>query len=213
MGKRQLGELQPAELVVTILISNIATLPIEDTDVPLLGGIVPILTLVCFEVIMSAVSLKSRRARQIISGNPRVVIRNGRIDQQEMRNLRFSLDDLMGQLRQNNIFDICEVDYAIVETTGQLTVYKKFSAQEVTTEMIGLKPPKQETGIPVVVINDGDLLTDSFSYLGINKQWVEKILKKNNHRQKDVFLMTCDKQKNYYIVGKEKKGERGSEKA
>src|SRR5699024_4709883 len=118
MGKRQLGELQPSELVATILVSNIATLPIEDTNIPLLAGIVPILTLVSFEVILSSITLKSRMARKIVSGNPVIVIRDGRIDQKQMRSIRFSIDDLMEELRTNSIFDIRDVAFAIVETTG-----------------------------------------------------------------------------------------------
>ena len=125
MGKRQLGELQPSELVVTILISNIATLPIENTNIPLLAGVVPILTLMCFEVVVSVCTLKNRRLRTIISGTPRVVISKGVIDQKELANLRYSVEDLLEQLRSSNIFDLREVELAIVETTGALSVYKK----------------------------------------------------------------------------------------
>ena len=126
MGKRQLGELQPSDLVITILISNIATLPIEETEIPLVTGIIPILTLVCFEVFSSALSLKSPLARRLISGRPIVIIQNGRLNQKEMRDLRFSLDDLMEQLRGSGIFDLSEVQLAIVETTGKLSIYQKF---------------------------------------------------------------------------------------
>ena len=112
MGKRQLGELQPSELVITILISNIATLPIEDTSVPLLSGAVPILTLMCFEVILSYIAMRSLRLRTFICGTPRIVIREGHIDQQELKTLRYSVDDLMEQLRANGIFDVQEVDLA-----------------------------------------------------------------------------------------------------
>ena len=203
MGKRQLGELQPAELVITILISNIATLPIEDTDIPLLGGIVPIMTLVSFEVIMSAISLKSRRARRIISGNPRVVIRDGKLDQQEMQNLRFSVDDLMGQLRQNGIFDICDVDCAIVETTGQLTVYKRFAAQEATAQMLGIKQKENMSGPPFIVVNDGNIVTEVLESMGIDEEWIKSVLKEKKLVPQQVFLMTCDRNKQYYIVERE----------
>ena len=106
MGKRQLGELQPSEFVIAILISNIATLSIEDTDIPLIGAVVPIITLMSAEVILSYITLKSGKAQVIVTGNPVVIIRNGNIDQQNMRNLRFSIEDLMSQLRINGIFDI-----------------------------------------------------------------------------------------------------------
>ena len=129
MGKRQLGELQPSELVVTILISNIATLPIEEVETPLFSGLLPILSLVTFEVIISAINLHSRRMRRVFSGSPVVVIKNGEIDQKKLQELRFSIDDLMAQLRQNQIFALDEVDFAVVETTGKLSVYQKYGAR------------------------------------------------------------------------------------
>ena len=110
MGKRQLGELQPSEFVIAILISNIATLSIEDTDIPLLGAVVPIITLMSSEVILSYITLKSGKAQIMVTGNPVPVIRNGSIDQKSMRDLRFSIEDLMSQLRINGIFDVQEVD-------------------------------------------------------------------------------------------------------
>ena len=108
MGKRQLGQLQPSELVITILISNIATLPIENSDVPLILGIIPILTLMCFEVILSVLTLKSIRFRRLIWGNTKILIQDGKIKQQELADLRYSVDDLMEQLRTNGIFDLRE---------------------------------------------------------------------------------------------------------
>ena len=137
MGKRQLGELQPSELVTTILISNIATLPIENTNVPLLSGAVPILTLMCFEVILSYLGMKNRRFRTILSGTPRIIIRQGKIDHQELENLRYSVDDLMEQLRVNSIFDIQQVEMAVVETTGQLSVCKKAETVPLTASDLG----------------------------------------------------------------------------
>ena len=125
MGKRQLGELQPSELVITILISNIATLPLEDTSIPLILGILPILTLVCFEVVISWVTLKSLRMRRIISGRPKIIVRNGQIEQATMRDLRLSVDDLMTALRQQQVFDISQVQFAVMETTGTVSVYLK----------------------------------------------------------------------------------------
>ena len=121
MGKRQLGELQPSEFVIAILISNIATLSIEDTDIPLIGAVVPIITLMSAEVILSFITLKSGKAQVLVSGNPVMIIRGGKIDQKSMRDLRFSIEDLMSQLRINGIFDIQDVAWAIVETNGQLT--------------------------------------------------------------------------------------------
>ena len=153
MGKRQLGELQPSELVITILISNIATLPLEDTSIPLILGILPILTLVCFEALMSWVTLKSLRMRRIISGRPKIVVRDGQIEQATMRDLRLSVDDLMTALRQQQVFDISQVQFAVMETTGTISVYLKAECQPLTPADITLKKTAQNP--PVAVIQDG----------------------------------------------------------
>ncbi|MBP0962955.1 MAG: DUF421 domain-containing protein, partial [Oscillospiraceae bacterium] len=174
MGKRQLGELQPSELVVTILISNLATLPIEETSVPLLGGVGPILLLVCFEVVVSWISLKSRRARRIISGQPVTVIQGGKIMEDRLRDLRFSLDDLMEELRQNGIFDLREVEYAVVETNGKLSVHQQYGARPITPDMLGLKRPENDCPPPVVVISDGELLTRSLTSCGMTLPQLEQ---------------------------------------
>ena len=205
MGKRQLGELQPAELVVTILISNIATLPLEDTNVPLLGGVIPILTLVCFEVLISAVTLKSKTARKIISGNPRMVIRDGKIDQQEMKNLRFSIDDLMEQLRSNGVFDVRDVSFAIVETTGSLSVYKRFEQQETTAGMLNLTPEKGEQVPPAVIISEGKICNAGLTYGNLRASWLHNLFKEKQIRPQDIFLMTCDRNADYMIIPKENK--------
>ena len=204
MGKRQLGKLQPSEFVVTILISNIATLPIEDVDIPLLTGILPILTLVSCEVIMSTVALKSKRARKILSGSPKIVIRDGVIDQRQLRDLRFSIDDLMEQLRQNNVFDIADVAFAIVETTGKVSVYQKFEARNVTAEMLNLPSDGQESAPPVVMISDGQLIEEALRYCNLRHEWLEKTLGDQKVRLEDIFLMTCNRQANYHIIKKEK---------
>lgn len=119
MGKRQLGELSPSELVITILISNIATLSMEDPSMPLITGVIPILTLACLDILTSYAALKSRRLRHFISGRPKVLISNGKIDQQVMKELRFTMDDVCASLRNSGVFDISQVQYAVVETTAQ----------------------------------------------------------------------------------------------
>ena len=204
MGKRQLGELQPSELVTTILISNIATLPIENTNVPLLSGAVPILTLMCFEVILSYLGMKNRRFRTILSGTPRIIIRQGKIDQQELENLRYSVDDLMEQLRVNSIFDIQQVEMAVVETTGQLSVCKKAETVPLTASDLGKIPPA--LNIPAVVVSDGQLLPQGLDYCGIKEETVRKLAKKQGRELQDIFLMTCTPDQTVYIVEKEKDG-------
>ena len=125
MGKRQIGELQPSELVITILLSEIAAIPMQDTDIPLLNSVVAVLLLVAFEIISSVISMKSRGARRLLEGNAVTVIRDGKIDQKEIKRLRYTVDDLLTALRQKDVFVLSDVTYAIVETNGTLSVVKK----------------------------------------------------------------------------------------
>lgn len=203
MGKRQLGELQPSEFVIAILISNIATLSIEDTDIPLLGAVVPIITLMSSEVILSYITLKSGKAQTMVTGNPVVVIRNGSIDQKSMRELRFSIEDLMSQLRISGIFDIQEVAWAIVETNGRLTVYPKFKARPLTPEALTCPEALQCETPPMVLISDGVISSAVLEACNLSKKWLEGVLKEKALEEKDIFLMTCDPTAKYYIVKKE----------
>ena len=139
MGKRQLGELQPTELVITILLSEIAAIPMQDNALPLGNSIVAVLLLVALEVINSVVVLKSSRCRSFLQGNSIVVIRDGVIDQKQLKRLRFTMDDLFDQLRQKDVFDISDVRYAIVETNGQLSVMLKPEKETVTAEMADIQ--------------------------------------------------------------------------
>ena len=156
-----------SELVITILISNIATLPIENSDVPLILGIVPILTLMCFEVILSVCALKNLKLRRLIWGNTRVVIQDGKLDQQELADLRYSVDDLMEQLRINGIFDLREVDYAVAETTGQLSVRKKAQYETLNAQTLQIQLTPQP--VPVLVINDRKILDQGLKACGLAK--------------------------------------------
>lgn len=200
MGKRQLGELQPSELVITILISNIASLPIEDPSIPMITGVIPILALVAFELYISNISLRSRSFRKLISGSPVVVIADGEIDQKALHALRFSIDDLMESLRTQNIFDIREVHYAIVETTGSVSVLQKYGSQNVTPDMLKLQGA--DISPPLVIISDGKLVPDAMEKYQISQSWLQKTLKKEKQSLKNVFLMTADQQLRYYIVPK-----------
>ena len=160
MGKRQLGELQPTELVITILLSEIAAIPMQDNALPLGNSIVAVLLLVALEVINSVVVLKSSKCRSLLQGNSLVVIRDGVVDQKQLKRLRFTMDDLFDQLRQKDVFDISDVRYAIVETNGQLSVMLKPEKETVTAEMADL--PNETKGLLCMVINDGKFLKRSF---------------------------------------------------
>ena len=202
MGKRQLGELQPTELVITILVSNIATLPLEELSIPLIIGITPILSLVCFEVIMSRLTLKFPRLRCIVSGHPKIIISNGHIDRAVMKSLRYSIDDLMTALRQNGVFKLEDVQYAVVETTGSISVLKKAENDTVTCSDLKIKVPNDNP--PVIIITDGKVLERSLSEINSDTKWLNGILKKEKKKAADIFIMTADRNKNYYIVDMEK---------
>lgn len=200
MGKRQLGELQPTELVITILISNIASLPIEDTGIPLVLGAVPVLALVGCELFISNLSLKWKGFRSFISGSPIIVIHDGEIDQLQLRKLRFSIDDLMESLRQANIFDIRDVEYAVVETTGKVSILQKFAAQNATPKMLGIKGKDQTP--PVVLVSDGVLIEGSMKSCGVDKKFVDQIIEKHHCTLKKTFLLTCDQKRDLHFVKK-----------
>lgn len=200
MGKRQIGELQPSELVVTILVSNIASLPMEDVDVPMFMGVIPILVIVSVDVIMSNLSLKSRTIRRAISGSPKIVVSNGEINQKELANLRYSLDDLMEALREKDIYDIRDVQYAIVETTGRINVFPKFSARPATAAMLSLAGPSRNP--PSVIVSDGVVMQESLRGDILTQEWLRFVLDQHHVRAAEVFLLTADEQGEYVLVPK-----------
>lgn len=201
MGKRQISELQTSELVVTLLISNIAVIPMQDTSLPLLSGIVPILLLVACEVILSWLMLKNSSFRGLVCGKPQIVISNGTINQKKMKLLRISTEDLMEQLRQAGVFALGDVKYAILETNGKLSVLKKPEKETVTAEQMNIK--KFDDEFEVVIISDGEIAEGSMNVCGITKSWLDKTLKKNGITAKEIFIMTANKEHSYNIIKKE----------
>lgn len=201
MGKHQIGELQPSELAITILISNIATLPVEDVSTPLLTGIIPIITLAGLDVIMSCLGVKSRKIRLLTCGKPVVIINNGVIDQQKMKDIRFTADDLMEALHSKDIFDISEVQFAVVETTGAVSVYQKYEHRTVTNG--DMKYKGKSIDPPEIVIDSGVIVRDAISRIGSNEDKLRSILEKEKIRQKDVFIMTMDCSGKYSVIKKE----------
>ena len=203
MGKRQIGELQTSELVVTLLISDIAAIPMQNTEQSLLSGIVPILILIVCEFIISLLMLKRAGFRRIICGKPIVIISDGKINQSEMHQLRMSTEDLSEELRQQGIFNIEDVGFAIVETNGKLSVLKKPEKDIPTAEELGIKT--NDKGLEVVVISDGEISKYSLKICGLNRDWLFDILKKENTELNDVFLMIANGQGEYKIIEKERK--------
>ena len=196
MGKRQLGELSPSELVITILISNIATLSMEDPSISMITGIVPILTLVCVDVLVSYAALKSRRFRHIISGRPKIII------SKVLAELRFTVDDVCASLRSSGIFDITQVQYAVVETTGTISVLQKADELPLTPKSLDARQPEEDP--PQVLISDGDLIQSSETRMFISEEELRRELKRKHLEPKDVLICLAYSDKRLKIIAKEK---------
>ena len=182
MGKRQIGEMQPNELVVTLLISEIAAIPLQDTSQPILNGVVAIFMLVILEIIISVITMNGKSA---------VIIKNGVIDQNMMRQVRMTVLDLVELLRGQDVFDISTVAYAVLEVNGNLSVLLKSSEQPVTVKDIDIK--KEKATLPLPVISDGKIIRESLDALEISEEDIKSTVKKNSTDIKDVFLMTMDR--------------------
>lgn len=202
MGKRQIGQLQPAELVVTILLSEIAATPMQDNDIPMLNTIIAILVLISVEIFMSVLSMKSIRMRSVLQGNPVIVIKDGKIDQKQMDRLRFTIDDLLEALRQKDIFDISEVSFAIAETDGSLSVLPKSENKTVTCSDMKIK--KKDNGLPTAVIKDGKIVVTGAKESGISEKQLKNMIQKTGFEIKDIYLMTVDGAGNTMVLEKER---------
>lgn len=201
MGKRQISEMQTSELVITLLMSNIASIPMQDTDQSMLSGVIPIMILLVCEILISYLMLKKSSIRRLICGKPIIVINNGKIEQQAMKELRISTEDLYEQLRQKDVFDINEVAYAILETNGKMSVFKKSVFVPITSKDLEIK--KDESILQVVIVSDGEIAKSSMKICSLGTNWLYDTLKKENISIKDIFIMTADKYKNYQIIRKE----------
>ncbi|SCY06424.1 Uncharacterized membrane protein YcaP, DUF421 family [Ruminococcus sp. YE282] len=202
MGKRQISDMQPSELVATLIISNIASLPMQNTSQPFFSGVIPVVILVALEIITSAFMLKNSKFRRLVCGNPIVVIRDGVILQNQMRRLRLSNEDLFTQLRQQDVFNIEDIQYCIVETNGSISVLKKPEKRQPTAENLNIQI--QDKKIQAVVINDGEILDNSLDLCQKDENYIYKILKKENKKVSDIFIMTLDGIGNYNIILKDK---------
>lgn len=203
MGKRQISEMQPSELVVTMMISDIASLPMQNTAQPLLSGVVPVLVLVSLELTVSAVMLKSRLFRKLISGSPVVVIEDGRLLQRQLKRLRLTTDELCAQLRQQNVFSLQDVQYCIVETNGVLSVLEKPSKRVPNAEESGIVIPDNK--MEAVVVSDGAWVESSLRLCGSTKQEINNILQKKQIELNEIFLMTMDGNGVCQIIRRENK--------
>ncbi|MCH5297433.1 MAG: DUF421 domain-containing protein [Ruminococcus sp.] len=198
MGKRQISELQPTELVITMIISDIAAIPMQNTSIPILSGIVPVLILVGLEITASVFMMKSCKFRKLLCGSPIVVIRDGEVLQSQMRRLRLTIEDLCVQLRQQDVFSIEEVQYCIVETNGDVSVIQKPQFRQPTAQDMGIKI--KDNKIETVVVSDGRILDNSLQLCCKTGDDVRNILKNENTKLSDVFLMTLDALGKYNII-------------
>lgn len=200
MGKRQIGDMQPNELVVTLLISEIAAIPLQDTEQPVFIGFVAIFVLVFLEIIISILAMKSFSVRKLLNGKSVVVIKNGVIDQRAMSSVRMTVIDLIEQLRGQDVFNIEDVAFAVLEVNGNLSVLLKKDAQTVTVKDINLNLP--DDSLPLPVISDGKIIYESLRALDVSTQKLNKILKHKCTSVKQVFLMTLDRDGNHSIIKK-----------
>ena len=201
MGKRQLGELQPTELVITILLSEIAAIPMQDNDIPMINSLLAVALLISLEIISSVIIMKNTKIRYILQGSPAVVIKDGELDQKKLQKLRFTADDILDQLRQKDIFDISEVKYAVIETNGSLSVMKKEDAQTPTTGQLNIK--SEEKGLPILAINDGKIIASAVNDSEININQVNKVLRKEHEKPENILILLLDKFGNYTMIRKD----------
>ena len=201
MGKRQIGQMEPSEFVVTMLVANLAAIPMQDEGLPLYGGLVPILTVLGMELVLSGATLRSLWLRKLLCGKPVILIENGRILQQNLRATRVTLDELTGHLREKEVLDVRSVQYAILETNGNLSVFPFPSELPPSAKDAGVYP--KDRFLPVTVISDGNLLRQNLQYAAKDEHWVHQVLGQYRASIAGTWLLTVDKADNVVWLGKE----------
>ncbi len=202
IGKRQLGELELSELIVTILISEVAAAPISQPDTPLLRAIAPVLTLLALEYLLSVLSLKSVKLQAILTGKPALLIARGKIDQSQMRRNRITPDELAEAMRNEGVLDIRDVQYAILETNGRINIIPTPAERPATAGQVGAAA--EDAGYPVIVINNGRVLSDNLRLLGRDERWLAARLRENGISSPGkVYMMTADMANGIFLAPKE----------
>ena len=205
LGKRQIGELEPSELVLTLIISDLAAVPMQDFGIPLVNGVFPILILLCLSMILSFINLKSVRFRSILCGKPAVIIRDGKLVQQAMNQTRLTIDELYEQLRSQGITDLKSVKYAILETNGKISALPYTRESPVTPKILGTQV-RDEVLLPILLINDGRVMTDNLRASGRDMAWLNSQLSTRNIASpREVFLLTVDESGRVECAKKEAK--------
>ena len=204
MGKRQIGELEPGELVLTMMISDLAAVPMQDFGIPLISGLIPILTLLSLSMLLSQISLRNLRLRTLLCGTPSVLIREGKVQQAVMRKNRFTIDELMEELREQGISRIEDVKYAVLENSGQLSIFPWTAQQAPTAQQLKLDLADSVT-LPMVLINDGRVIRQNLTACGRDERWLHKQLSREKlSSPREVFLLTLDEQGTVFCIKKER---------
>ena len=201
MGKRQIGQMEPAEFVVTMLVANLASIPMQDAAIPLYSGLVPILVVLGMELTLSGLILRSVIIRRIFCGKPIILIDNGKILMENLRRTRVTLDELTGHLRQKDVLDIQTVQFAILETDGSLSVFPYPAHSPATAKEAGIHPKRQY--LPVTIIEDGYLSRENLQKAGKDRDWLTRVLREKGADQQDTLLLTVDAGDNILWLGKE----------
>jgi len=204
LGKRQLGELEPAELTLALIIADLASVPMQDNGIPLLTGLIPIAVLLCLATILSVLSARSIRFRALLCGKPSIVVSDGMVVESELRRNRLTVDELLEELRILGHSDLRTIKFAVLESNGKLSVLLRSSQTPVTAAQMHVKT--EETGLPIIVVSDGRVLSESLNSLGKNEKWLyRKLTTHGLTSPKQAFLLTADQSGNTYCVPKETK--------
>ena len=201
MGKRQIGQMEASEFVVTMLVANLAAIPMQDAAIPLYSGLVPILVVMGMELVLSGLILRSVFVRKFFCGKPVILIDNGRILLENLRRTRVTLDELTGHLRQKDMLDIRSVQFAILETDGSLSVFPYPGERPATAKEAGIKADKQY--LPITIVEDGYVSEENLRKAGKDRPWLEGVLRKNRATRKDTLLLTVDGAGHVVFLGKE----------
>jgi len=201
MGKRQIGQMEPAEFVVTMLVANLASIPMQDGGIPLFSGIVPIVTVLGIELVLSALSMRSVKIRKLLCGKPVILIENGNILQQNLRKTRVTLDELTGHLREKDVLDLRAVQYAILETDGNLSVFPYPKEKPASAKDAGVPTKKQF--LPITIISDGKLMKENLQRAKKDNLWVQRILQEKGAELSNTWLLTVDEADHVLFYRKE----------
>lgn len=191
MGKRQIGQMEPSEFVVTMMVANLATIPMQDDGIALFAGFIPICVILGVELVLSFLNLKSSKIRKLLCGKPVILIENGNILQQNLRKTRITLDELTGHLREKDVLDIRSVQYAILETNGNLSVFPYPKERPASARDAGIQARQQF--LPITIISDGEVMEDNLKKAGKDRGWLRKILEEQGADVEDTWLLTVDK--------------------